>query len=72
MHYLDDTLGVFPTRTLAEQFALDYEAVCRQLGLSIKHAKDALGQVVDFLGLEIDSLWMEVRLPVRTKTKALE
>ena len=72
MHYLDDTLGVFPTRTLAEQFTLDYEAACHQLGLSVKHAKDALGQVVDFLGLEIDSLRMEARLPARKKTKALE
>ena len=72
MHYLDDTLGVFPIRTLAEQFALDYEAVCHQLGLSVKHAKDALGQVVDFLGLEIDSLQIKVYLPVRKKTKVLE
>src|SRR5205814_4376245 len=72
LHYLDDTLGVFPTRTLAEQFTLDYEAACHQLGLSVKHAKDALGQVVDFLGLEIDSLRMEAHLPARKKTKVLE
>ena len=57
---------------MAEQFALDYETVCRQLGLSIKHAKGALGQVVDFLCLEIDFLRMEARLPARKITEALE
>ena len=67
-HYLDDFLSIFPPLTpipLVQRsllWALDLGA---QLGLSFQPSKIVSpDSTVEFLGLELDSLAMEVQLPI--------
>lgn len=66
-HYLDDFLSIFPPDTppsLASAVLEWIQGLGNQLGLSFQKAK-TLGPAttVEFLGLELDSVTMEARLP---------
>jgi hypothetical protein len=71
LHYLDDFLGIFTSLATAQLFAKVFQQVCGILGFGIKESKDMLGTTVDFLGLELDSVRMEARLPEEKKQKAI-
>ena len=70
IHYLDDFLIVIPTDQNPEQCIQAYTALCGQVGLRIKHAKDEQGTTSSFAGLEFDSREMVVRLPGKKLAKA--
>jgi hypothetical protein len=74
LHYLDDFLAVFGWRETiaAAEYQQLFHHICGELGIQIKHLKSAAGVVVEFLGLTIDTVRMEARLPPEKKARALE
>ena len=63
LHYLDDFFAILPPQADAEAYCHDFDTVYSQLGLVVNHTKDAMGTKADFLGIELDSLLMQARLP---------
>ena len=63
LHYLDDFFAILPPQADAEAYCRNFDAVCNQLGLVINHSKDVMGTKADFLGIELDSILMQGRLP---------
>jgi hypothetical protein len=66
-HYLDDFISIFPekqrsTEAIRHAAALWVETT-NDLGIPRKDSKDELGTTVTVLGLEIDTIASEVRLP---------
>lgn len=62
-HYLDDFLSIAPDCDTADRFNKYFDSVCDDLGIAINHDKDATGTTVDFLGIELDTIRMQARLP---------
>jgi hypothetical protein len=77
-HYLDDFLMVIPAGSDAQPQPLEYakisrfEAVCADVGFRIKDSKSEEGTQLTFLGIELDSVAMEARLPRAKHLKAIE
>ena len=71
-HYLDDFFAVFRELQQAKQFGKEFDNVCVDLGISVNGEKKQLGCIVDFLGLEFDTLLREARLPKDKLKKAIE
>jgi hypothetical protein len=71
LHYLDDFLAVLAPHLDATRYADDFDSLCDDLGLTVKHKKSYSGTCTDFLGLEIDTAAMEARLPSAKHAKAL-
>lgn len=67
-HYLDDFFAVFGEWHQAQLFGKEFDNVCADLGVGVNDGKKQLGCVVDFLGLEFDTL----RLPEDKLKKAIE
>ena len=63
LHYLDDFFAILPPQANAEAYCHDFDTICSQLGLQVNHSKDAMGTTADFLGIELDSMLMQARLP---------
>lgn len=63
LHYLDDFFAILGPHDDAEAYASEFDSVCNDLGLSINHKKDTSGTTADFLGIELDSVLMQARLP---------
>ena len=72
-HYLDDFIVVGPPRSLECKENLDtMRCTCRELNLPLAEEKSVgPATLLDFLGIELDTVQMEIRLPegklVRTK-----
>ncbi len=64
-HYLDDFVAVGRKGTVdCERAMLIFKEVCGRLGMPLEESKEeGPSEVLTFLGLEIDSIKMEVRLP---------
>lgn len=73
IHYLDDFLAVFRAAefTEAKEYEHSFAVTCHALGLEIKLSKNASGTVIEFLGLVIDTVRMEARMPAEKKEKGL-
>ena len=70
--YIDDFFGVEPSLSLASAGLKEWVDVLPQLGLADKLSKRcAPAQVMTFIGLEWDSIAMEVRLPEVKKQKLM-
>ena len=72
IHYLDDFLAVLNEADgddvdVYEEF---FARTCKALGLSINIKKNATGTLAEFLGIEIDTVRMEARLPQDKLEKA--
>jgi hypothetical protein len=69
--YLDDFLAIFPpghnTAITSEQFA----SLCKQVGFTEASEKREDGTCVEYLGLILDTVKMEARLPEDKKARAL-
>ena len=63
LHYLDDFFAILPPHADARAYCRDFELVCSDLGVIINHSKDIEGTKADFLGIELDSILMQARLP---------
>jgi len=71
LHYLDDFLGVFPATQKVDSAILEFNRVCRELGFKVKDTKNEEGTRVTFLGIELDTVAMEARLPRDKHQKAI-
>ena len=70
LHYLDDFLGIMPPNGKASAFIRDFDSICADLGFKINQEKNQHGTRVTFLGIEIDTIAMEARLPQEKRGKA--
>jgi hypothetical protein len=71
LHYLDDFLAVLPPQQpLIQRYKQDFQSICDDLGLQVKDAKSEEGTTVSFLGIELDTVLMEARLPQEKYEKA--
>lgn len=66
LHYLDYVIAFLPPGVNSK----DYFSYCEILGLSNGEMKKMQGQLVVFLGIELDSALMETRLPADKLDKA--
>ena len=68
-HYLDDFLARFSAvdGERAQEYEDIFARTCQTLGLKIKISKNASGTTIEFLGLIIDTIKMEARLPKEKK-----
>ena len=71
MHYLDDFLGVLPNQEQAELFAEQFDRLCTELGLQVNLKKTIIGQVAEFLGIELNTVNMIARLSASKLSKAI-
>ena len=56
-HYIDDFLLILPPEpTMIHTAANDFSQVCDTIGFMIEEKKNKEGTLVDFLGLEIDTM----------------
>ena len=70
LHYLDDFLAVCRTNPEAEAFTRYFFDLCKDLGIAVNEKKNKTGHVIDFLGIELDTMLMEARLPPDKLQKA--
>ena len=55
-YYLNVFFGVFEEQQQEDQFGKELDKVCIDLGICVNDGKKQLGCLVDFLGLEFDTL----------------
>ena len=70
IHYLDDFFGIFADPRVADDFNKCFNEVCQDLGVTVNIKKDLSGTLVDFLGIELDTIQMQARLPQEKLDKA--
>ena len=63
LHYLDDFFAILSSNDDPHAYAAQFDQVCSDLGLSVNHTKDVMGNIAHFLGIEFDSIRMRARLP---------
>ena len=73
-HYMDDFLLVLPPQIGcdAPKAAAEFLHTCESVGFAIEEKKNREGTLVDFLGLEIDTMDMQARLPPDKHQHALQ
>lgn len=71
-HYLDNFFAIFEKLQQAQQFGREFNNVCSNLGVGVNDDKKQLGCIVNFLGLEFDTLRMEAQLPKDKLKKTIE
>ena len=71
LHYLDDFFAILPPHTDSSPYNKDFDDLCQELGLMVNRKKDVAGTTAEFLGVEMDSVAMEIRLPANKLEKAL-
>ncbi len=65
LHYLDDFFAVLKPLTDPATYQKQWDWICGFLGLKSNEKKRQAGTAVEFLGVELDSIAMEARLPPR-------
>ena len=63
LHYLDDFFVVLPPYADYQRYGCEFDELCYNLGFTVNDKKSMAGTTAEFLGIELDSLVMEVRLP---------
>ena len=63
LHYLDDFFAIFPPQADHERYGQEFDDLCKDLGLAVNIKKSSTGTTAEFLGIELDSIAMEARLP---------
>ena len=73
-HYIDDFLMILPPDRSSDivKASSDFSNACEAMGFTIETKKNIEGTLVDFLGLEIDTMAMEARLPMDKHHRAFE
>jgi hypothetical protein len=77
LHYLNDFLNIIAgylpnAQVQADTFGSQFDDLCTKLVFEVRHKKSKTGTTTDFLGLEIDTILMEARLPAEKWLKAME
>ena len=70
--YLDDFLAILPPGTSTSSFSQEFMDVCTQLGFEEALDKREEGTCVHYLGLVLDTIKMEARLPDEKKARAMK
>lgn len=63
LHYLDDFFMILAKGTDPTSCNDIFNALCKKLGISVNLSKDRTHTINDFLGIELDTVLMEARLP---------
>lgn len=71
-HYLDVLFALFEKLSEAKRFGTEFDGVCIDLGVGVNITKKQLRHIVDFLGLEFDTLKPEERLPKDNFERAID
>lgn len=72
IHYLDGFFAAGRPGVDPKIYESRFSNVCSALGIRIKVSKSITGTTADFGGIELDTLAMEARLPLKKLTKARE
>ena len=72
LHYLDDFLAVFSPGTGPCVFNKQFNWSCDELGLLVNFKKDLWGCILDFPGIEINTIAMVTRLPEDKLRRAID
>ena len=72
LHYLDDFLIILPKGTDPSPYNEVFNSLCKILGFCVNSDKDKISTINDFLGIELDTILMEARLPPEKLAKAIE
>ena len=70
LNYLDDFFTIFPPGTDPKPRMAEWQALCERLGLHTNSKKEESGTSLDFLGIELDPVAMEARLPIEKLVRA--
>ena len=70
LHYLDDFFAILPPGVDEQLYQHQFDILCGELGLKVNHKKDICDTIAEFLGIELDSIAMEARLPPKKLEKA--
>ena len=60
---MDDFFIVLPPHANYQRYSYEFNELCYNLGFTVNDKKSMAGTTAEFLGIELDSLVMEVRLP---------
>ena len=63
LHYLNDFFAILLSWADAETYDRQFDELCSDLSLMVNHTKDILDIIADFLGIELDSILIQTRLP---------
>ena len=63
LHYSDDFLAVLHPDQDPLKFSQQFDSIAISVGLRVNTRKDLTGTTAEFLGIEIDTIAMEARLP---------
>jgi len=70
LHYLDDFFAILKPFIDPALYQEQWDWICDFLGLRGNEKKTQTGTVVEFLGIELDSMAMEARLPIAKLQRA--
>jgi hypothetical protein len=73
-HYLDDFISLFPpgsSSVTIQTAARDYSDLALELGIPENTSKNVEGTTADLLGIEVDTMLLQARLPEKKLKKAL-
>ena len=70
LNYLDDFFAVLTPKADKAECQRQFDKLCDLLGLKVNHKKDICGTIAEFLGIKLDSIAMEARLPQKKLLKA--
>ena len=70
LHYLDDFFAILSSQIEAQAYEDFFLHLCLILGVHIKDEKSLRATIAEFLGIELDSIKMEARLPPAKLKKA--
>lgn len=70
LHYLDDFFAILPPGVDEQLYQHQFDILCGELGLKVNHKKDICDSIAEFLGIELDSIAMEARIPQKKLEKA--
>lgn len=70
LHYLDDFFAILDPDDDAARYQSDFDTLCLELGIKVNIKKNVCSTTAEFLGIELDSMKMEARLPANKLAKA--
>ena len=70
LHYLDDLFAILSSQTKPQAYKNFFLYLCLIFGVHIKDKKSLQATIAEFLGIELDSIKMEARLPLAKFKKA--
>ena len=69
IHYLDDFLMILHPGAKLETYTAIFGSLCKEVGLSIKEAKNEKGTMASFAGIELDTREVVILLPAESSTR---